>query len=126
MTRKISTKKAPKALGPYSQAVVSGGFVFCSGQIALTHENIFLDKGIEEQSEQVIKNLKNVLEEAGSSLDEVVSTTCYLTDMNTFSAFNEIYDKHFHSSKPARATVEVSKLPLGAKVEISAIAKISD
>lgn len=119
----IHTDSAPKAVGPYSQAIVSNGLVFCSGQIGLDPEKQTLVEGIEAQTHQVLKNLQAVLEEAGSSLDQVIKTTIYVKDMNDFAAVNEIYGSYFSEHKPARATVEVSSLPKGAIIEIDAIAE---
>lgn len=121
----VSTDKAPAAIGPYSQAVQTNGFVFCSGQIALKPggDGLVGDNAA-EQVEQVMANLKAVLEAAGSGLDKVVKTTIYLVDLNDFSSVNEVYGQYFPSQPPARATVEVSRLPRGARVEIDAIAAI--
>lgn len=119
----VSTDKAPGAIGPYSQAVKSGGFVFCSGQIPIdpaTGE--FVSNEIAEQTEQVIRNLMAVLEAAGSSLDGVVKTTVFLADMADFAAMNEVYGKYFSENKPARATVQAARLPRDARVEIDCIA----
>lgn len=120
--KRIQTNKAPKAIGPYSQAVIANGFVFCSGQIGFTSEGIFAGENIETQTHQVIQNLKAVLEASGSSLKHVVKTTCYLTDISEFQVFNKIYEEYFGETKPARGTVEVSNLPKNAKVEIEVIA----
>jgi 2-iminobutanoate/2-iminopropanoate deaminase len=120
----IETKAAPAAIGPYSQGYISGALVFTSGQIPLSSESgEVVGKTAAEQTEQVIKNLKAVLEEAGSSLSKVVKTTCFLADMNDFASFNEVYAKHF-SGKPARSTVAVRQLPKSVLVEIEAIAEI--
>jgi 2-iminobutanoate/2-iminopropanoate deaminase len=120
----VQTKAAPAAIGPYSQAYVSGGFIFSSGQISLSPENgEVVGKTIAEQTEQVIKNLKAVLEAGGSSLEKVVKTTCFLADMADFAQFNEVYAKHF-TGKPARSTVAVKELPKKLLVEIEAIAVI--
>jgi 2-iminobutanoate/2-iminopropanoate deaminase len=120
----IETKAAPAAIGPYSQGFVSGNLVFTSGQIPLHAETgEVVGTTAAEQAEQVIKNLKAVLEAAGSSLAKVVKTTCFLADMNDFAAFNEVYAKHF-SGKPARSTVAVRQLPKSLLVEIEAIAEI--
>ena len=120
----IQTNGAPAAIGQYCQAFVSGNLVFTAGQIALTPENgVLVGLSIEEQTEQVISNLKAVLEAAGSSLGKVLKTTCFLADMNDFAAFNEVYAKHF-SSKPARSTVAVRQLPKNALVEIEVIAEL--
>ncbi|MDR0602468.1 MAG: RidA family protein [Treponema sp.] len=120
----VETKEAPAAIGPYSQAYITGRLVFTSGQIPLSAGNgEVTDGGAAEQTAQVIKNLKAVLEAAGSSLAKVIKTTCFLVDMNDFAVFNEIYAKHF-PGKPARSTVAVKQLPRGALVEIEAIAEI--
>ncbi len=119
----VSTDKAPGAIGPYSQAVKTGGFVFCSGQIPIdpaTGE--FVSNDVAEQTDQVLKNLSAVLEAAGSSLNEVVKTTVFLADMNDFAAMNEIYGKYFSDNKPARATVQAARLPRDARVEIECVA----
>jgi 2-iminobutanoate/2-iminopropanoate deaminase len=119
----IQTKGAPAAIGPYSQAFVSGNFVFTSGQIPLAPESgNVVGSTIQEQTEQVIKNLKAVLEAAGSSLTRVIKTTCFLADMADFAAFNEVYAKYF-TSKPARSTVAVKQLPRNLLVEIEVIAE---
>ncbi len=111
--RVVKTCKAPKALGPYSQAVIAGGFIFCSGQIGI--------KGyIAEQTKQAIENLENILIGGDSGLDHIVKTEVYLKDMNDFEKMNEVYSKYLLN--PARVTVEVSKLPKDALVEISCIA----
>jgi 2-iminobutanoate/2-iminopropanoate deaminase len=118
----IETKKAPAAIGPYSQAIVHNGFVFTSGQIPICPETGSIDVStIEEQAEQVIINLKAVLEAAGSSLDKVVKSTCFLKNMGDFAAFNQVYEKYF-VSKPARSCVEVSALPKDSLVEIEVVA----
>jgi 2-iminobutanoate/2-iminopropanoate deaminase len=119
----IQTEQAPKAIGPYSQAIKSNGFVFASGQIPIIPETgEFVAGGISEQTEQVIKNLSRVLEAAGSGLNRVVKTTVFLADMEEFAAMNEVYGKFFSDEPPARATIEASGLPRGARVEIEAIA----
>ena len=121
----VETSAAPAAIGPYSQAMISGNLIFTSGQIPLSPEDgQITGSSIGEQTEQVIKNLGAVLEAAGSSLAKVVKTTCFLADMNDFAAFNEVYAKHF-PGKPARSTVAVRQLPRSALVEIEAIAEIS-
>jgi len=119
----IETEKAPSAIGPYSQAVAAGDFIFLSGQIPINPENgQLITAGIEEQTKRVIENLEAVLEAAGSSLENVVKTTIYLASMSDYSTVNEIYLRYFGSSRPARATVEVSRLPKDVKIEIEAIA----
>jgi 2-iminobutanoate/2-iminopropanoate deaminase len=120
----IQTDKAPAAIGPYSQAICSGGLVFTSGQIPLVPETGSVAEGtIKEQTLQVIKNLAAVLEEAGSGLANVIKTTCFLADMNDFAAFNEVYAEYF-SGKPARSTVAVKQLPRNVLVEIEAVAEL--
>ena len=119
----IQTDTAPAAIGPYSQAMISGNLVYTSGQIPLSPgSGQITGSTINEQTEQVCKNLKAVLEAAGSSLVKVVKTTCFLADMNDFAAFNEVYAKYF-SGKPARSTVAVKQLPRNALVEIEAVAE---
>ncbi|MHB9293801.1 putative 2-iminobutanoate/2-iminopropanoate deaminase [Hollandina sp. SP2] len=121
----VQTDTAPAAIGPYSQAFVTGGLVFTSGQIPLSAETgQVAGTVIAEQTEQVIQNLKAVLEAAGSSLSQVVKTTCFLADMQDFTAFNEVYGKYF-TGKPARSTVAVRQLPKSVLVEIEAIAEIT-
>ncbi len=122
--RIIETKNAPAAIGPYSQAIVSGGLVYTSGQIPLDPATGVIEvEGIEGQTHQAVKNLAAVLEAAGSGLGKVVKTTCFLRDMNDFSKFNDIYAQYF-PGRPARSCVEVSGLPKGALVEIEAVAAI--
>ena len=119
----ISTEKAPGAIGPYSQAIKTGGMVFCSGQIPINPETgEFVSNDISEQTEQVLKNLSAVLEAAGASLESVVKTTVFLADMSDFAAMNEVYGRFFSENKPARATVQAARLPRDAKVEIECIA----
>ena len=119
----ISTENAPGAIGPYSQAVKTGGMVFCSGQIPIdVATGEFVSNDVAEQTEQVLKNLSAVLEAAGTSLNNVVKTTVFLADMNDFTAMNEIYAKYFSENKPARATVQAARLPRDARVEIDCIA----
>jgi 2-iminobutanoate/2-iminopropanoate deaminase len=125
MKKIIATDKAPKAIGPYSQAVQTGNLVFCSGQIALdpaTQE--FQNGSIEEQTRRVLENLQAVLAAAGSDLNKVMKTTIYLADMADFAAVNAVYAEYFPTEPPARATVAVRELPKGAKVEIDAVAEI--
>ena len=123
MKQTIQTEQAPKAIGPYSQAIKSNGFVFASGQIPIDPvTGQFVAGGIAEQTLQVIKNLSRVLEAAGSGLDKVVKTTVFLADMEEFAAMNEVYGKFFSAEPPARATVEAARLPRDARVEIEAIA----
>ena len=118
----ISTDKAPKAIGPYSQAYLCGNTLYCSGQIAINPEtNEFIGGTIEQQTEQILKNIKGLLEASGFSYNDVVKTTCFLAEMKDFSTFNGIYEKAF-ISKPARSCVAVKELPKGALVEIEVIA----
>lgn len=120
---KIYTKNAPDAIGPYSQAMVTGGLVFTSGQIAINPESGNVEAAdIKGQTEQVCKNLSAVLTAAGSSLDKVVKTTCFLAEMSDFAAFNEVYGSYF-TSKPARSCVAAKALPKGVLVEVEAIAE---
>jgi 2-iminobutanoate/2-iminopropanoate deaminase len=123
MTRHtVQTDQAPAAIGPYSQAVVAGNLVFCSGQIALVPGQGDVHGSIEAQTERVLENLKAVLTAAGCSLHDVVKTTVYLTDMGDFPAMNVVYDRYLGTTKPARATVEVAALPREAYIEMDAIA----
>ena len=121
---KIYTKNAPDAIGPYSQAVKTGGLVFTSGQIAINPESGNVEATtIEEQTEQVCTNLKNVLEAAGSSLEKAVKTVCFLKNMEDFAAFNAVYGKYF-TGKPARSCVAVKQLPKDVLVEVEVIAEV--
>jgi len=126
MKQKIETTKAPKAVGPYSQAIgivtVKGKHIFTSGQIHLTPAGKLLEGTIEEQTHQVMKNLQAVLGAAGVSFKEVVKTTIYVTDLANYGKINEVYGSYFSDPFPARETVQVAVLPLGAKVEISMVA----
>lgn len=124
MSKTIHTNNAPEAIGPYSQAVVVGNLVFTSGQIAINPASGAVEAvTIEDQTQQVCKNLSAVLQEAGSSLDKVVKTTCYLKNMNDFAAFNTVYGKYF-TGKPARSCVAVRELPKDVLVEVDTIAEI--
>lgn len=118
----IATEKAAQAVGPYSQAVSVNGFIYTSGQIPLTADGQLVTGTIEEQTYLVFANLKAVLEAGGSSLDQVVKATVFITDMDDFAKVNEVYAEHFGEHKPARSCVEVSKLPKGVNVEIEVIA----
>ena len=123
MKKVISTANAPQAIGPYSQAIEAGGFVFVSGQIPLipaTGE--LVDGSVEVQTARVLENLKAILEAAGSSMEDVVKTTVYITNIDDFAKVNGIYGRYFEANPPARVCVEVSKLPKGALVEIDVIA----
>lgn len=125
MKTAISTPHAPAAIGPYSQAIVSNGFVFVSGQIPLDPTTgQLVSGGIEEQTTRVIENLAAVLKAAGSSLSEVVKTTVYLKDMGEFTAMNGVYAQYFSTDAPARATVEAARLPRDVRVEIDCIAMV--
>jgi len=123
MIKEIFTSKAPKPIGPYSQAIISGNLIFCSGQIGINPDTGELAEGIEAQTKQVLKNLKEILIEAHSSLEKVIKTTIFLKNIADFKKVNEIYGEFFSSHKPARSTVEVSNLPKGALVEIEIIAE---
>ncbi len=123
--KKVYTQEAPAAIGPYSQAVISGGFVYLSGQIPINPETGTLaGDSIEAQAEQVCKNIEAVLKVAGSESSKVVKTTCFLRYLSDFEAFNAVYERHF-VGKPARSCVEVSALPKNALVEIEAVAELS-
>lgn len=118
----VSTNQAPAAVGPYSQAIRAGDFLFVSGQIPLVPETgLLVSENIGEQTEQVMKNLKAVCEAGGGGLNKVTKCTIFLTDLAHFQAVNEIYARHFGDHKPARSTIQVSALPRGAAVEIEAI-----
>jgi 2-iminobutanoate/2-iminopropanoate deaminase len=120
----VQTNTAPAAIGPYSQAMISGNYVFTSGQIPLSPESgEIIGTTINEQTEQVCKNITALLEAAGSSITKVVKTICFLADMNDFAAFNEVYAKHF-TGKPARSTVAVKQLPRSVLVEVETIAEL--
>ena len=121
-TSMVNSDKAPKAIGPYSQARWAGNLLFCSGQIALDTTGKLIGNEIKEQMEQVMENLKAVLEEAGLGFDDVVKTEVYMVDLKEFSEMNEVYAKYFGELLPARQAVEVSRLPKDAKVEVSMIA----
>jgi 2-iminobutanoate/2-iminopropanoate deaminase len=122
----ISTQDAPRAIGPYSQGVKIGDLVYTAGQIALVPQTgKLVEGGIEAQTRQVMKNLAAILEAAGASLVNVVKTTIFLTDMNDFAQVNQVYGSFFHDAPPARSTVQVSGLPLGARIEIEVIAVLT-
>ena len=124
MVNKISTDKAPAAIGPYSQAIVSSGLVFTSGQIPINPQSGNIEAlDITAQTEQVMKNLGEVLRAAGSSYEKAIKTTCFLADISDFAAFNEVYSKYF-TEKPARSCVAVKSLPKGALVEVEVIAEL--
>jgi endoribonuclease L-PSP, putative len=123
--QRIHTEKAPAAIGPYSQAVVVNGMLYTSGQIPLDPASgQVVEGGIKEQALQVMKNLKAILEEAGTSLENVVKTTCFLADIGDFAAFNEVYGGYF-TNKPARSCVAVKDLPKGVLVEVELIAAVN-
>lgn len=120
----ISTENAPKAIGPYSQAIISNGFLFTSGQIAINPKtNEVESKDIESQANQVMENLSAICKKAGTSLDRVVKTTCFLANIDDFSVFNEIYEQYI-SKRPARSCVAVKDLPKGVLVEVEIIAEV--
>ena len=123
IVKTIQTDKAPAALGPYSQAKVSGGFLFASGQIGINPEDGIVVTGLEAQTKQVIKNIDAVLTAAGTDVSKVIKTTCFLANMSDFQAFNAIYGEYF-TSKPARSCVAVKDLPLGVLCEVEIIAEI--
>ena len=122
MKKKITTKNAPQAIGPYSQAIQYGDFLFVSGQIAIDPKTGALVEGdIEAQTERVLKNIEAIIEAAGMTVQNAVKCTCFLKDMNDFVRFNSVYENYFGESLPARETVEVSRLPKDVLVEVSAI-----
>ncbi len=120
----IKTNKAPAAIGPYSQAIVLGDMVFTSGQIPVNPETGIIPDGAELQANQVFTNLKNLLEEAGSSIENVIKTTVFIKNMDDFAKINEVYAKYFTTPYPARSCVEVARLPKDVLIEVEAIAKI--
>jgi 2-iminobutanoate/2-iminopropanoate deaminase len=125
MKKIVHTDKAPKAVGPYSQAVCAGNFVFTAGQIPIDPATgKLVQGGIREQARQVLENLKSVLSAAGTDLTKVVKTTVFLDDLKNFVLFNEIYGEYFKKDQPARSTFQVAGLPLGAKIEIEMIALV--
>ncbi len=121
MKKVISTEKAPKAIGPYSQAVEANGFIFVSGQLPILSDGTMPDT-VRSQTEVVLNNIKAILESQGCGLENVVKTTVFMTDLSKFVEMNEVYSKFFIKNPPARATIEVKALPKGAMVEIEAIA----
>ena len=126
MKEVIATSNAPKALGPYSQAIRAGEFVFCSGQVAIDPaSNQVIQGDVAAQTERVLKNLSAVLSQAGSGLEKVVKTTVFLKNMSDFAAMNEVYGRFFSKNPPARSTVEVARLPKDVLVEIDVIAMMS-
>jgi len=121
----IRTEKAPAAIGPYSQAVVANGFLFTAGQIALDPATgQMVDGGVEGQTERVMQNLQAVLEAAGTSFARVVKTTCFLANLDDFTAFNAVYARSFPAAPPARSTVQAARLPAGALVEVECVAQV--
>lgn len=121
----IKSKKGPEAIGPYSQAIRAGGFLFVSGQIPLDPATTqIVGQTIEEQTDRVLQNIRGILEDAGSGLEKVVKTTVFLKDLGEFQKMNTVYAKYFATNPPARATVEVSNLPKGVRIEIDAIALV--
>ncbi|MBD3807940.1 MAG: RidA family protein [Epsilonproteobacteria bacterium] len=122
----ISTQNAPQAIGPYSQAIVANGLIYTSGQIGLMPNGEMAGNGISSQANQVLSNLKAVLEAGGSSMDRVIKTTIFLADMDDFAEVNGIYEKHFGNHKPARSTVAAKTLPKNALVEIECIAMVGN
>ncbi|TCS80168.1 RidA family protein [Tepidibacillus fermentans] len=118
----ISSKNAPKAIGPYSQAIEVKPFIFTSGQIPLTPNGELIASGIREQTEQVLKNIQGILAEKGLTLQDVVKVTVFMQDLNEFTEMNEVYAQFFQDHKPARSTVEVARLPKDVKIEIECIA----
>jgi 2-iminobutanoate/2-iminopropanoate deaminase len=124
MKTKIATPKSPVATGPFSQAIIVNNLVFTSGQIYLTTDGKLLEGSIEDKVKQVMNNLKNILEESGSSFEKVVKTTIYVVDMSIYGKINEVYATYFSDPFPAREVVCVKALPLGAEVEISMVAEL--
>lgn len=122
--KKVIAQNTPEAKGPFSQAIIEGNLVFTSGQIPLTTDFKLVEGTVEEQVNQIMNNLKEVLEEAGSSLNKVIKTTVYITDMSIYGEFNEVYERYMTDPFPAREVVCVKELPLGAKIEISMVASI--
>lgn len=121
----ISTDQAPAAIGPYAQAVRIGDWFYTSGQIPLTVEGEMVKGGIEEQTEQVFKNLRAVLQEAGSQIEQVVKVTVFMTDLADFATVNDLYDRFFQGHTPARSCVQVAALPKGAQIEIELVAHLT-
>ncbi len=123
----VSAKKAPAAIGPYSQAIKAGDYIFCAGQVGKDPKtNAFVEGGVEAQTKQVLENLKAVLEEAGAEFSDVVKTTVYLKDVADFSKMNEVYASYFQKPFPSRATIQAARLPQDALIEIECIAYIKN
>jgi 2-iminobutanoate/2-iminopropanoate deaminase len=126
MKKKLTSSKAPNPIGPYSVAVNYGNLIFTSGQIPLDRQGNVVGADIKEQTRQTIENLKNILEENGSSIDKVIKTTVYLKDITEFAGMNEVYNEYFEDSAPARSTLEAARLPKDVKIEMDIIAYQSD
>ncbi|AXQ79018.1 RidA family protein [Streptococcus chenjunshii] len=127
MGKIIHTDKAPKAIGPYVQGKIAGNFLFASGQVPLSPETgEIIGSSIEEQTQQVLKNIAAILKEAGTDFEHVVKTTCFLSDMNDFNAFNQVYAEAFKADFPSRSAVEVARLPKDVKIEIEVIAYVGE
>jgi 2-iminobutanoate/2-iminopropanoate deaminase len=122
MKKKLTSTKAPNPIGPYSVAVNYGNLIYTSGQIPLDRQGNVVGTDIKEQTRQVIENLKNILEENGSSIAQVIKTTVFLKDMNEFAGMNEVYNEYFADSAPARSTLEAARLPKDVKIEMDVIA----
>lgn len=122
--KQIKTDKAPQAIGPYSQAIVSGNTVYCSGQIPINPATGDIPEGVQNQAHQVFKNIKNLLEAAGTSIDNVVKTSVFIKDMNDFAEINSIYAEYFTEPYPARSCVEVARLPKDVLLEAEVIAEL--
>lgn len=122
--KQISTDKAPSAIGPYSQAIISGSTLFCSGQIPLDPETGIIPEGVEAQAEQALTNVKNLIAAAGGSIENVIKTTVFIKNMDDFGKINEIYAKYFTEPFPARSCVEVARLPKDVLLEVEAIAEL--
>ncbi|MBO8138320.1 MAG: RidA family protein [Desulfotomaculum sp.] len=123
--KSVQTSKSPSAIGPYSQAIKFGDLVITSGQIPLTPQGELVSEDVQEQTYQCLENIKNILEEAGTSMDNVVKTTVFISDMNDFPKVNEVYAKFFNEPYPARSCVQVARLPKDVKVEIEAVALLT-
>ena len=125
MKQVVKTDNAPKPVGPYSQAIRTGNLVFVAGQGCINPQTGQLEKGsVEAETRRVLENLKAILEAAGTSMDRVVKTTCFLADMGDFQAFNGVYAEYFPSNPPARTTIQAGRLPMDIRVEVEAIAEI--
>ncbi|EZH64409.1 endoribonuclease L-PSP [Bacillaceae bacterium JMAK1] len=124
--KKVFTKEAPEAIGPYSQGIIVNNMFYSSGQIPLTKDMTIVDGGIQEQTHQVMANVKAVLQEAGATLESVVKTTVFIKDMNQFPEINDVYGQYFDTHQPARSCVEVARLPKDVLIEIEVIALVQD